>query len=304
MLEARAELLDQLRTLFQSRGSLEVDVPVIAEAPASDPWIDSFSVSDPGGVSQGYLLSSPETYLKRLLAANPRPIHSIGKAFRASESGRFHAREFTMLEWYRPSNHPFSDMVRDLQELVVSVTDFALPEVISYRQCFEATLSMNPHQAEHAQLVELAKPHVGQRAAQSLDGDSLLNLLFASHIEPELTGHIVIDFPTVQASLAEIASVDGDRVAKRAELYLHGVELANGYAELTDAREQGRRFDEDALRRQQLGRPEVPRDQALLDALESGFPTSYGVALGFDRLLMVVSGAERLSDCLSFMEPV
>ncbi len=304
MLEARADLIAQVRTLFHARGSLEVDVPVIAKAPASDPWIDSFYVNDPGGLSQGYLLSSPETYLKRLLAAYPRPIHSIGKAFRASESGRHHACEFTMLEWYRPSNTPFAEMVRDIQELVVTVTAYPVPEVISYRACFETALSVNPHQAEHAELVELATPQVGKRAAQSLDDDSLLNVLFASHIEPALTGHIVIDFPTVQASLAETASVDGDQVAKRAELYLDGIELANGYVELTDAREQSRRFDEDAARRQRLGRPEVPRDQLLIDALESGLPTSYGVALGLDRLLMVVSGAERLSDCLSFMEPV
>ncbi len=111
-------------------------------------------------------------------------------------------------------------------------------------------------------------------------------------------------FQQCRPSLAETASVDGDQVAKRAELYLDGIELANGYVELTDAREQSRRFDEDAARRQRLGRPEVPRDQLLVDALESGLPTSYGVALGLDRLLMVVSGAECLSDCLSFMEPV
>jgi lysyl-tRNA synthetase class 2 len=304
MLEARAELLNQVRALFQARGSLEVDVPVIADAPASDPWIDSFRVSDPGDVSQGFLLSSPEPYLKRLLAANPRPIHSIGKAFRASESGRLHAREFTMVEWYRPSDAPFGDLVRDLQDVVISVTAHAPPEVVTYRQCFEAVFTVNPHQAERSHLVELAQPHVGRRAAQSLDDDSLLNLLFASHIEPELSGHIVIDFPAMQACLAETASVDGDQVAKRAELYLNGMELANGYAELTDAHEQSRRFDEDRVRRQQLGRPEVPRDQALLDALESGLLTSYGVALGFDRLLMVVTGAARLSDCLSFTEGV
>ena len=302
-LEARAELLGAVRAFFQSRDSLEVEVPVLSEAPASDPWIDSFQVRDPGEANAGYLLSSPETYLKRLLAVHPRPLHTITKAFRASESGRLHAREFTMLEWYRPSTSPFSAMVREIQDLVTALTDWDAPEVVSYRACFEAATGENPHRISEQNLQQLTTPLVGAKAARTLDRDSALNLVFASVVEPSLSQHIVIDFPEIQASLSEVVEVDGDRVAKRAELYLDGIELANGYSELTDSVEQAKRFDEDAARRRYLERPTVPRDDQLLAALAHGLPQSYGVALGLDRLLMVISGIDDIHACLSFREP-
>ena len=301
ILEARASLLSGLRSFFEARQSLEVDVPAIAKAPASDPWLDSFTVSDPAGFHVGYLLTSPETYLKRLLSEYQCPIHAIGKAYRANEEGSEHAIEFTMLEWYRPTSiRPFQAMVSEIQDLIETLTECGRPEVIAYKDVFEATYGLNPHQATVDDLVGFGRDLLGAKAASSLDLDSLLNVLFATEIEPHLTNHIVIDFPAIQSALARVDLDGADRVAKRAELYISGSEIANGYHELTDAVEQAARFDEDNRRRESLLRPVVPRDDALIDALTSGLPDSYGVALGVDRLLKVVTQSKTLSECMTF----
>ena len=301
ILEARASLLSGLRSFFEARQSLEVDVPAIAKAPASDPWLDSFAVSDPAGLHIGYLLTSPETYLKRLLSKYQCPVHAIGKAYRANEEGSEHAIEFTMLEWYRPTPiHPFQAMVSEIQDLVETLTEYGRPEVIAYSDVFEATYGLNPHQATTDDLAGFSSNILGPKAAASLDLDSQLNVLFAAEIEPHLMNHIVINFPVIQSALARVERDGADSVAKRAELYIAGREIANGYHELTDAVEQSVRFDQDNRRRESLHRPIVPRDDALLDALTSGLPESYGVALGVDRLLQVTTQSKTLSECMTF----
>lgn len=301
ILEARASLLAGLRSFFEARQSLEVDVPAIAKAPASDPWLDSFAVSDPAGLHIGYLLTSPETYLKRLLSKYQCPVHALGKAYRANEEGSEHAIEFTMLEWYRPTPiHPFQAMVSEIQDLVETLTEYGRPEVIAYSDVFEATYGLNPHQATTDDLAGFSSNILGPKAAASLDLDSQLNVLFAAEIEPHLMNHIVINFPVIQSALARVERYGADSVAKRAELYIAGREIANGYHELTDAVEQSARFDQDNRRRESLHRPIVPRDDALLDALTSGLPESYGVALGVDRLLQVTTQSKTLSECMTF----
>ena len=301
ILEARASLLAGLRSFFEARQSLEVDVPAIAKAPASDPWLDSFAVSDPAGLHIGYLLTSPETYLKRLLSKYQCPVHAIGKAYRANEEGSEHAIEFTMLEWYRPTPiHPFQAMVSEIQDLVETLTEYGRPEVIAYSDVFEATYGLNPHQATTDDLAGFSSNILGPKAAASLDLDSQLNVLFTAEIEPHLMNHIVINFPAIQSALARVERDGADSVAKRAELYIAGREIANGYHELTDAVEQSVRFDQDNRRRESLHRPIVPRDDALLDALTSGLPESYGVALGVDRLLQVMTQSKTLSECMTF----
>ena len=301
ILEARASLLAGLRSFFEARQSLEVDVPAIAKAPASDPWLDSFAVSDPAGLHIGYLLTSPETYLKRLLSKYQCPVHAIGKAYRANEEGSEHAIEFTMLEWYRPTPiHPFQAMVSEIQDLVETLTEYGRPEVIAYSDVFEATYGLNPHQAKTDDLAGFSSNILGPKAAASLDLDSQLNVLFTAEIEPHLMNHIVINFPAIQSALARVERDGADSVAKRAELYIAGREIANGYHELTDAVEQSARFDQDNRRRESLHRPIVPRDDALLDALTSGLPESYGVALGVDRLLQVTTQSKTLSECMTF----
>ena len=265
------------------------------------PWLDSFAVSDPAGLHIGYLLTSPETYLKRLLSKYQCPVHAIGKAYRANEEGSEHAIEFTMLEWYRPTPiHPFQAMVSEIQDLVETLTEYGRPEVIAYSDVFEATYGLNPHQATTDDLAGFSSNILGPKAAASLDLDSQLNVLFAAEIEPHLMNHIVINFPAIQSALARVERDGADSVAKRAELYIAGREIANGYHELTDAVEQSARFDEDNRRRESLHRPIVPRDDALLDALTSGLPESYGVALGVDRLLQVMTQSKTLSECMTF----
>ncbi|HBX27059.1 MAG TPA: hypothetical protein DEF72_06465 [Gammaproteobacteria bacterium] len=301
MLEARASLLAGLRSFFEGRQSLEVDVPVISIAPASDPWLDSFTVQDPAGIHIGYLLTSPETYLKRLLSKYPYPLHSIGKAYRANEDGPQHSIEFTMLEWYRPTAvRPFEEMICEMQDLIETLTEFSRPEVVSYRDLFISVFGLNPHDAEAKELVHFASDLLGPKAATATDLDSLLNFLFATEIEPHLVNHIVIDFPVIQSALARIGVVNGESVTKRAELYISGSEIANGYYELTDVVEQSARFEIDRQRREALHRPTLPPDQALLDALTTGVPESYGVALGVDRLLKVVTNVRTLSECMTF----
>ena len=301
MLEARASLLARLRSFFEARQSLEVDVPVIALAPASDPWLDSFTVHDPAGIHIGYLLTSPETYLKRLLSEYSCPLHSIGKAYRANEDGPEHAIEFTMLEWYRPTDvRPFEEMICEMQDLIETLTEFGRPEVISYRDLFFSAFGLNPHKAKVPDLVRCAINLLGPKAVATMDLDSLLNVLFVTKIEPQLKNHIVIDFPIIQSALARIEIVNGESVTKRAELYIAGSEIANGYYELTDFIEQSERFEMDFQRREALHRPTLPMDQALLDALTTGLPESYGVALGVDRLLKVVTKVRTLSECMTF----
>ena len=156
------------------------------------------------------------------------------------------------------------------------------------------------HQATVDDLGGFGSDLLGAKAASSLDLDSLLNVLFATEIEPHLANHIVIDFPAIQSALARVEPDGYDRVAKRAELYIAGSEIANGYHELTDAVEQAARFDEDNRRREALLRPVVPRDDGLIDALTSGLPESYGVALGVDRLLKVMTQSKTLSECMTF----
>ena len=206
-----------------------------------------------------------------------------------------------MLEWYRPTTIcPFQAMVSEIQDLVETQTEYGRPEVIAYSDVFEATYGLNPHQAMTDDLVRLSSDLLGSKAAASLDLDSQLNVLFATEIEPHLTNHIVINFPMIQSALARIERDGEDSVAKRAELYIAGREIANGYHELTDAVEQAARFEEDNRRRESLHRAVVPRDDALLDALTSGLPESYGVALGVDRLLQVMTQSKTLSECMTF----
>jgi lysyl-tRNA synthetase class 2 len=193
-----------------------------------------------------------------------------------------------------------ADEYSSLSGYGVGNTRFNRPEVIAYKDVFEATYGLNPHQATVDDLVGFGSDLLGAKAASSLDLDSLLNVLFATEIEPHLTNHIVIDFPVIQSALARVDLDGADRVAKRAELYISGSEIANGYHELTDAVEQAARFDEDNRRRESLRRPVVPRDDALIDALTSGLPDSYGVALGVDRLLKVVTQSKTLSECMTF----
>jgi len=298
-LEARARLLTQIRQFFADRGVLEVEVPLLAAATVTDPHIDSIQASCNGRPC--YLQTSPEFAMKRLLASGSGPIYSLGKAFRNGESGRRHNPEFTMLEWYRPG---FDDhrLMDEVEALIGSV--LPLPEVqrLSYRELFLRYLDIDPHRVELGQLKGLARQQV-EIDWEDDNRDTWLDMLITHAIEPQLGAGLtfIYDYPASQAALARVCEDDrGQPVARRFEAYVGGMELANGYWELTDSQEQARRFQADLTRRQALGLAVYPEDQRLLAALAAGLPDTAGVALGVDRLLMLATGADSLQEVLAF----
>ncbi|MGQ9425734.1 EF-P lysine aminoacylase EpmA [Gilvimarinus sp. F26214L] len=297
-LKARAELYRQIRRFFEERDYLEVEPPLLARGGTTDPSIESFR-SRFGG-DDFYLQTSPEFAMKRMLAAGSGPIYAICKVFRQGEEGRFHNPEFSMLEWYRPG---FDDhqLMQEVGELLSGI--FPVPvEKKSYRQIFVEHLGLDPHTASVAELRDCTrgKLEVGWEDQRR---DVWLDLLFSHFIQPTLDRNItfVYDYPATQAALARVQpDLTGQPVARRFEVFHAGSELANGYWELTDATEQLGRFVADNEVRGSEGLPLVRSDDRLIEALASGLPNCAGVALGLDRLLMLMIGARRIQDVIAF----
>lgn len=240
--------------------------------------------------------------MKRLLAAGSGPIYQLCRSFRNEESGRYHNPEFTMLEWYRP-HYDMYRLMNEVDDLLQQVLECESAETLSYQQAFIRHLDVDPLSADKTQLREVAaKLDLSNVADNEEDRDTLLQLLFAFGVEPHIGKErpvFVYHFPASQASLAQISTED-HRVAERFEVYYRGVELANGFHELTDAAEQRQRFEQDNRKRAAAGLPQQPIDEHLLAALEHGMPDSSGVALGVDRLIMLALSAERLSEVIAF----
>lgn len=298
----RAGLLGKLRKFFQQRGILEVETPILSRAGATDLHLSSFRLGE--GPATRYLATSPEFPMKRLLAAGAGSIYQIARVFRQGEAGRHHNPEFTMLEWYRPG-YSMQTLMQEVVDLIRSVEpeDQPFGEVlhISYRQAFLDALDLDPLKADTDLLRRVASER-GIDIREPLDKNAWLDLLFESIISsnfPDRRLTFVYDYPASQAALARLKPQD-QRVAERFELYLGAGELANGYCELTDASEQAKRFAADNEQRLQSGLDEVPVDRALLDALKEGLPYCSGVALGLDRLLIVLAGAEHIRDVIAF----
>lgn len=303
-IKARAKLNRVIRDFFAERQVLEVETPLLCRSTATDPHLRSFAV--PAGRDTFYLQTSPEFCMKRLLAAGSGPIYQLCKAFRYEESGRHHNPEFTLLEWYQPG-WSLEQLVQEVEDLVLTCAaafgmDTKPIPRFTYRQVFENVLGVDPHTATHEALLASAQQNINGDFAD-LDRNGLLDLLMSHLVEPTLpeTGAFVLDFPASQAALAQKKQLqDGAWVAQRAELYLAGMEIANGYQELVDAGEQRARFAADLQYRRQHGLDELPMPEALLQALEAGLPVSAGVALGVDRLLMAVTAISILPDALGF----
>ncbi|MGD8309071.1 MAG: EF-P lysine aminoacylase EpmA [Chromatiales bacterium] len=307
-LAARARLLARIRAFFDRAGVMEVETPVCSAGAATDPALESLETryrgpdAPPGG--RLFLQTSPELPMKRLLAAGSGPIYQICRVFRGGERGQRHNPEFTLLEWYRPGvdHHRLMD---EVEALVRAVSDrpWTLRR-LSYAALFQEHLGVDPHRATAPELARLAErggvPGIG---SLELDGrDAWLDLLLTHCIEPRLAGEgmvFVHDYPASQAALARLRPGDPP-VAERFELYLDGVELANGFHELADAAEQRRRFEGDLARRRSRGLSRVPVDERFLQALEAGLPDCAGVALGVDRLLMALTGARSIDEVLAF----
>ncbi|CBL45467.1 Predicted tRNA synthetases class II (D, K and N) [gamma proteobacterium HdN1] len=304
-LRARAHLNQRIRDFFSERGVLEVETPLLCSSTATDPFLTSLSLQWRGCTR--YLQTSPEFPMKRLLAAGSGPIFQLCKVFRADEFGRLHNPEFSMLEWYRPG-FSLADLMDETEALIVALAAvFGRPlsgpfQRVSYRKAFLDAVGVDPLTVSDLQLSVIARECVPS-APEEWDRDGWLNLLMAEVVEPHLgNGPVFVwGFPPSQASLARcLHDDDGERVAARAEFYLGGMELANGYDELTDAQEQRVRFQADLAQRQCLDAASVPMPDALLDALQAGLPPSAGMALGVDRLLMWLLDKPRIADVCSF----
>jgi lysyl-tRNA synthetase class 2 len=260
------------------------------------------------GVPPRYLQSSPEYFLKRCLAADPEPLYYLGKAFRAGERGRLHLPEFTLLEWYRPGwdDGRLMDEVEALLRHLGALDDGRCVR-LDYRDCFGTALDLDPHTATDDQLRERAAA-VADQPARHWRGEpraTCLDLLFSLEVEPHLPSGTVFvtGYPACQAALARVVpGADGVPVARRFELFLDRVELANGYWELTDADEQRRRFAADRQLRTAMGKTTPPDDVRLLAALDAGLTPCAGVALGVDRLLMKLLGAGHIREVVAFAD--
>jgi len=287
---------------------LEVETPLLSHHASTEPHLRSLSTRYTGpGSPQGCTLqlqTSPEFAMKRLLAAGSGPIFQICKAFRDGEAGQRHNPEFTMLEWYRPGldYHALMDEVAELLATIFQ-TDTACQH-LSYAEAFQAHAGCDPHTASDSDLRRCLHK-VTEGEFQDIDvaeRDILLDLIMSHVIEPHLgkSGPIfVYDYPASQAALAHVRAGDPP-VAERFELYIDGVELANGYHEVVTVAEQQACFERDREKRRRLQLPEVMPDQRLLAAMDNGLPACSGVALGVDRLLMVLAQATNIDEVLAF----
>ena len=304
-LKLRARVLAEIRAFFSARDVMEVETPVLSLAGSTDPYLDSFTSHYQGPLFASgktvYLQTSPEFAMKRLLAAGSGSIYQICKAFRNGEAGRQHNPEFSMLEWYRVGfdHHALMD---EVEALIALVLNTAPARRMTYRELFLDYVGLDPFvlsvadarsclQAHHVNPPEMAEARL----------DDWLSLIMTHLIEPALgAGPVfVYDFPATQAMLARVMPGQPP-VAQRFELYINGMELANGFYELADADEQRHRFEADLQQRQQLGLAEVDMSQTLIAALERGLPDCAGVALGVDRLLMLLAGAKNIAEILAF----
>ncbi|MBE0462630.1 MAG: EF-P lysine aminoacylase EpmA [Halomonadaceae bacterium] len=311
-LRERARLLANVRAFFAKRDVLEVETPVLGQGGSTDVHLVSLvtQARTDKGLRRLWLQTSPEFHMKRLLAAGSGPIYQLARSFRDGEVGSRHNIEFTMLEWYRPG-FALGELIGETTNLVMTLLpSFAGPVVhYRYRELFHTYLAVDPFTTSLEKLRALASER-GQMPAGALakEGrDTCLDLLMSMVIEPQLGQNelsVVLEYPASQAALARRhQDADGEWVASRFELYLNGIELANGYHELTDAAEQRARFNEDNAERRRLGLPEVDIDGHLLAALEHGMPEGAGVALGIDRLIQLALGKARLEDVLAFATP-
>lgn len=284
---------------------MEVETPVLGRCGVTDLNIDSVparAVSSAGAPSDYWLQTSPEYPMKRLLAAGAGPIYQVARVFRNGERGRRHNPEFSMLEWYRPG---FDDaaLMAEVAELVCGWLDCPWPLTLRYRDAMLRFAGVDPFAASDDELKERCRPWMTPDQLNGLLRDECLDLLMSFRVEPELAGLgpvFITGYPESQAALARVSEIDGLRQAHRFELYVDGLELCNGYWELTDAAEQRARFESDNQARRRAGKAEMPVDEALIAAIEAGIPDCAGVALGLDRLLMLKLGLKDIAEVLAF----
>ncbi len=305
-LRFRAKIINQIRQFFADLQVLEVETPAMSHTTVTDIHLHTFKTHFTGpDYASGqplFLMTSPEFHMKRLLAAGSGSIYQICKSFRNEEHGRYHNPEFTMLEWYRVG-FDHHDLMDEVDKLLQLVLQSGKATRLSYQQAFSDTIGICPLEASIQALQQAASCYgLSDIADNEQDRDTLLQLLFNVAVEPEIglkNPVFIYDFPASQAALAKINSEDL-RVADRFEVYFKGIELANGFHELDDAKEQLRRFSEDNRQRQNRGLEVQPIDYCLIEALKAGLPACAGIALGVDRLVMLAMGARHINDVTAF----
>jgi len=305
-LRERASCLRAVRSFFHERDIMEVDCPMLGHAAPIDTHIDVMRV-EIGENEWGYLHTSPEYGMKRLLAAGVGDCYQLGHVFRLGESSQKHNPEFTMLEWYRlgVAYRPFIEETLDLVRLLLGPVCPGSVSFISYRAALQRYAGVDYVTATTSELLACVHSH-GQHLspeAKSWDKDTLMHVLLGLVVEPHLGQQellVLHDYPASQAALARTVQNLDETVAERFEIYFRGVELANGYHELTDAAEQRRRLHEEEHMRLSMGKPPLVIDENFLGALEDGLPPCCGVAVGFDRLLMLRLGKTSLDEVLPF----
>ncbi len=302
ILIARAEMLSKIRDFFKSKKVIEVDTPALSLGTVTDVYLESMTSccsSVEGGSQTLYLQTSPEFAMKRLIAAGSGCIYQICHAFRDDESGRVHNPEFLLLEWYRMEYDHFQ-LMSEMDELLCLLLGTKKAHRVSYQQLFIDYLHFDPLTASTVDIQQIVLKKINGLKLD--DRDQMLQVLFSSLIEPSIAKNrplMVFDYPASQSALACLSASD-QRVAERFEVYYRGVELANGFHELTNAEEQRQRFLNDNLQRKATGKEEKPLDERFLSAIGSGLPDCSGVALGLDRLLMLLLQKESIAEVMPF----
>jgi elongation factor P--(R)-beta-lysine ligase len=307
VLQLRARMLRDIRAFFDQRGVLEVETPLLSSSSTTDPNINSFCTRYQH--QSLYLNTSPEYCMKRLLAAHGDAIYQVCKSFRVDELGPNHNPEFTMLEWYRPGFDMFElmDELGDLVHMLAGNFELNSDSVqkISYAEAFRRAAGINPHATSADECRSCARKYgIGQPVGLEDDIDEWLDWLLTQLVMPTFQADgftCIYDYPESQAALAKLyKNQQGFNIAARFELFYGEIELANGYNELLDADEQRQRFEHENLLRIGAGLQPSIIDEQLLNALEHGLPASSGVALGLDRLLMLITGVDKLEQIFAF----
>lgn len=304
-MKTRARILQGIRAFFAQQKVLEVETPVLSAAAITDPQLESLSA----GFQQSdyYLQTSPEFYMKRLLAAGSGDIYQLARVFRDDELGRYHNPEFTLLEWYRQGydHHQLMSEIEKLLKALLQTDELTIVK-ISYRQAFIDQLQIDPIEADTGALKKCAEKNKIE-IPQGMDvenKDMWLDWFMLERIAPSFAKDsftFLYDYPASQAALARLNESD-PRLAHRFELFFGELELGNGFYELTDANEQQTRFENENKIRQQRGQKMMPIDEKLLGALRSGLPECSGFALGLDRLLMLLTSANHIREVISFSD--
>jgi elongation factor P--(R)-beta-lysine ligase len=304
-LRLRARALQTARRFFSERQLLEVDTPQLVRHAVTDRHIECARVELPGHAAPLYMHTSPEYAMKRLLAAGSGDIYQIAHVFRGNEHSRWHNAEFTLMEWYR-CGFTMRELMAEVAEMALMLLELVpgTPiEYLPYAQAFARELGVDPLTAADAELRALAIAHaLDPQVAERCQRDECLDWLMGTVIGPRLgTAGLcfVHHYPASQAALARLDPAD-PRVALRFELYCRGVELANGFEELSDPVQQRARFELDRQQRIEAGLAAPAIDESLLSALAAGLPPVSGVAMGFDRLLMLRTGLAHIEEVMPF----